>query len=129
MQTTSTARSGSHGERDWRTRAYRSLVGRTVDSTSAILLLVLNGLALFVCLFALGFWFMGAAMAAGTSEPQVDLWISRTLWSLGIAAGAFSWVMLQAATARRWPSGIQLLAGAAVLVAVLLYIFAPAGAR
>jgi hypothetical protein len=127
MPSTSTAANRPRGDRDWRTRAYDALLGRTVDSNSGILLVILNGLALAVCLLALLFWTLGAAMAAGTTAPEVDLWINRTLWSLGVAGGAFSWVMLQASIFRRWPWAIQLLAGVAVLAAVLLYIFAPPG--
>lgn len=127
MPSTSTSPGGSQAELDWRTRVYHALVGRPVESNSAIVLLALNALPLAVCLLAFGFWTLGAAMAAGTTHPEVDRWIARTLWSLGIAAGAFSWVMLQLAVGRRWPRGIQLLAGAAVLVAVLLYLFAPPG--
>jgi hypothetical protein len=126
MPSTSTVRN-RHGDLEWRTRVYQALVGRTIDSSSAILLAILNGLGFAVCLLALLFWTLGAAMAAGTTTPEVDLWIARTLWSLGVAAGSFSWVTLQASIFRRWPWAIQLLAGVAVVTAVLLYVFAPPG--
>lgn len=127
MPPTSIPSTRARGARGWPTGAFNALVGRQVESNSAIVLIILNAMALVVCGLALLFWLLGAAMAAGTTTPGLDLWLSRMLWTLAAAVGAFAWVIVALSFRRRWPWGIQLLAGAAVLVALLLYIFAPPG--
>lgn len=108
-------------------RIHDALVGRPLDRGSRIILLGLNLIGLVM--YGLGFLFflLGAAMAAGTATPAMEVWIASMLWVLGIAAVSCVWVGLQLAFGGRWPWAVQYATVAALAVVVLLCLFAPPG--
>ena len=104
-----------------------ALVGRRIDRSSSILLSCLN-LAAFVLYFlALLFYMLGAAMAAGTTTPAMQQWLSGMLWALGTGAVACLYTGVVLAACHRWPRAVQYLAVAALVAVVLLHIFVPPG--
>jgi hypothetical protein len=112
---------------DLRGRLYQALVGRRIDASSSTLLRWLNLAAFVGYLLVLLFYLLGAAMAAGTSTPGLELWLTRVLWTLALGAGACLYVAVLLAARDRWPWAVQFAAAAAALAFVLLHIFAPPG--
>lgn len=110
-----------------RTRTNDALVGRPVGVAANLVLRLVNLAALGACVLALLVLFLGAAMAAGTTTPAMDLWMGRMTLALAVGAVAFLRVVWQLAARDRWPWGFQLL-GAVVIVAIaLLWLSAPPG--
>lgn len=108
-------------------RVHQALVGRRVDRGSSVILAVLNLVGFVGYSLVFLFYMLGAAMAAGTTTPAMERWISSMLWTLAIGAGSCLYTGFMLAASQRWPRGIQYLVFAAVVAVVLLNVFAPPG--
>ncbi len=109
-----------------RSRVSEALVGRRIDASSSTILRWLNLAAFVGYLLAFLFYLLGAAMAAGTTTPGLEQWLTRVLWTLAIGGLACLYVAF-ASLGGRWPKGVQLVAVAALVAFVLLHVFAPPG--
>lgn len=110
-----------------RTPLNEALVGRPVGTVARHVLQLVNAAALGACAVALFLLFMGAALAAGTTTPAMDLWIARMTAVLIVGAVAFLRVTLKLSARALWPWGFQLLGLVAIIGIALLWLSAPPG--
>jgi hypothetical protein len=109
------------------TQLHDALVGRPLGTVANLILRLVNGAAFGACALALFLLFMGAALAAGTTTPAMDLWMGRMLAALIVGAVAFLRVTWQLLKRDLWPWGWQLLGVAAAVAIGLLWLSAPPG--